>query len=240
MQLHFEEYGKGNPVIFLHPGLETGATSFQLQINYFSNHFRVIVPDLRGHGHSYAEDFTNYFQQAALDILELAEQLNLETYHIVGISSGALIAVHILQLPQQKMASCTLAGIMLEKPADWEKLNKENAQRVQLLVSEPNTINYFNELHMKNNWKALLEITFHSNWYPFEQIKQLEEVEIPTLLIAGTNAEYDTKYLFSHFNNSTFIDKAVVPKAGHQVHQDAPNLFNVIVEDFIQRSVLEK
>ncbi|MGG2014860.1 alpha/beta fold hydrolase [Bacillus sp. S10(2024)] len=45
----------------MHPGLETGASSFQHQIDYFSNHFRVIVPDLRGHGHSYAEDFTNYF-----------------------------------------------------------------------------------------------------------------------------------------------------------------------------------
>lgn len=96
MQLHFEEYGKEDPVIFLHPGLETGQTSFQNQIEYFSRRFRVIVPDLRGHGNSYTEDFTNYFQQAALDILELTEQLHLETYHIVGTSLGALIAVHML------------------------------------------------------------------------------------------------------------------------------------------------
>ena len=137
------------------------------------------------------------------------------------------------------MSSCTLAGIMLEKPADWEKLNKENAQRVQLLVSKPNTIQYFNELHMKNDWKTLLEISFQSNWYPFEQIQQLQEIEIPTLLIAGANAEFDTKYLFSHFNNSTFIEKAVIPKAGHLVHHDAPNLFNIIVEDFIHKSIHE-
>ncbi|HDX9590411.1 TPA: alpha/beta hydrolase [Bacillus pseudomycoides] len=239
MQLHFEEYGKGDPVIFLHPGLETGASSFQHQIDYFSNHFRIIVPDLRGHGHSYAEDFTNYFPQATLDILQLTEQLHLETYHIVGTSLGALIAVHMLQLNKQNISSCTLAGIMLEKPENWEVLNEENAHRLQLLMKDPNSIHYFNELHMKNNWKTLLEISFHSDWYPFEQIQQLQEIEIPTLLIAGANAEFDTKYLFSHFNNSTFIEKAVVPKAGHLVHHDAPNLFNIIVEDFIHRSVHE-
>ncbi|MEH6892475.1 alpha/beta hydrolase [Bacillus sp. JJ864] len=240
MQLYFEEYGKGDPVIFLHPGLETGQTSFQNQIEYFSRHFRVIVPDLRGQGHSYSEDFTDYLKVAALDVLELTEHLNLATFNIVGVSSGALIAVQMLQLNQQNISSCTLAGIMLEKPAEWEKLNKENAQRLQSLIREPNTIHYFNQLHMKNNWKALLEISFHSNWYPFEQIQQLEEIEIPTLLIVGAKAEFDTKYLFSHFNNSTFIEKAVVPKAGHLVHHDAPNLFNIIVEDFIQRSILEK
>ncbi|SFC75865.1 hypothetical protein SAMN04488168_10940 [Bacillus sp. 491mf] len=66
MQLHFEGYGNGEPVLFLHLGLETGQTSFQNQIDYFSKRFRIIVPDLRGHSHSYAEDFTNYFQQARL------------------------------------------------------------------------------------------------------------------------------------------------------------------------------
>ncbi|MCM3737562.1 hypothetical protein M3215_17605 [Bacillus cytotoxicus] len=43
MQLHFTEYGKGEPVNFLHPGLETGKSSFQHQIDYFSNRFHVIV-----------------------------------------------------------------------------------------------------------------------------------------------------------------------------------------------------
>jgi len=227
----------GSLLFFLHPSLETGQTSFQNQIDYFSKRFRIIVPDLRGHGHSYAENFTNYFQQAALDILELTEQLHLETYHIVGTSLGALIAVHILQLNQQNISSCTLAGIMLEKPAEWETLNKENAQRSQSLIKEPDTIHYFNELHMKNDWKTLIEISFHSNWYPFERIQQLEEIEIPILLIAGANAEFDTKNLFSHFNNSPFIEKAIVPKAGHLVHHDAPNRFNKIVEDFIHKSV---
>ncbi|MGG2014859.1 alpha/beta fold hydrolase [Bacillus sp. S10(2024)] len=128
---------------------------------------------------------------------------------------------------------------MLEKPENWEVLNEENAHRLQLLMKDQNSIHYFNKLHMKNDWKTLLEISFQSNWYPFEQIQQLQEIEIPTLLIAGANAELDTKYLFSHFNNSTFIEKAVVPKAGHLVHHDAPNLFNIIVEDFIHRSVHE-
>ncbi|SFC75836.1 hypothetical protein SAMN04488168_10939 [Bacillus sp. 491mf] len=118
---------------------------------------------------------------------------------------------------------------MLEKPAEWETLNKENVQRSQSLIKEPDTIHYFNKLHMKNDWKTLIEISFHSNWYPFEQIQQLEEIEIPILLIAGANAEFDTKNLFSHFNNSPFIEKAIVPKAGHLVHHDAPNRFNKIV-----------
>lgn len=49
MLLHTEVLGDGEPIVFLHTGLQTGMTDFEEQRDYFRSGFRVILPDLRGH-----------------------------------------------------------------------------------------------------------------------------------------------------------------------------------------------
>ena len=60
MILHTEIFGNGEPIVFLHTGLQTGLTDFEYQREYFQKNFKVILPDLRGHGNSKAEDFSNF------------------------------------------------------------------------------------------------------------------------------------------------------------------------------------
>ena len=57
-------------MVFLHSGLQTGDTDFEFQKEYFAKKYQLISPDLRGHGHSFSEDLHNYFEDAALDLLE--------------------------------------------------------------------------------------------------------------------------------------------------------------------------
>ena len=47
--LHTEIIGEGEPLVFLHTGLQTGMTDFNYQREYFKNKYKVILPDLRGH-----------------------------------------------------------------------------------------------------------------------------------------------------------------------------------------------
>lgn len=58
MILYTEEYGNGEPLLFLHSGAETGRTDYQEQKAYFSNKFRVIMPDMSGHGYSSINTFS--------------------------------------------------------------------------------------------------------------------------------------------------------------------------------------
>ncbi len=57
MILHTKVIGEGEPVIFLHTGLQTGETDFVYQQNKLQDSYKVILPDLRGHGESKVEEY---------------------------------------------------------------------------------------------------------------------------------------------------------------------------------------
>ena len=51
LDVYYEEHGRGEePLILVHGGLITGMTNWGPSIPDFEEHFRVIVPDSRGHG----------------------------------------------------------------------------------------------------------------------------------------------------------------------------------------------
>lgn len=62
MILHTELKGSGEALVFLHSGLQTAATDFLPQLNMFMNDYRIISPDLRGHGKSVNVDISNFLK----------------------------------------------------------------------------------------------------------------------------------------------------------------------------------
>ena len=90
MQMYYELYGEGTPLMLLH-GYTGSSLQWQPFIGEFASHFRVIVPDLRGHGCSL--DATNQFTlaQAAQDIFALLEHLGIDQLKGIGCSAGACI-----------------------------------------------------------------------------------------------------------------------------------------------------
>ncbi|MFJ5770987.1 alpha/beta fold hydrolase [Psychrobacillus sp. NPDC093180] len=56
MLLHTNIMGDGEPIVFLHTGLQTGMTDFEFQREYFSKDYKIVLPDLRGHGQSFTNE----------------------------------------------------------------------------------------------------------------------------------------------------------------------------------------
>lgn len=103
MPLVWHEYGEGRPVLLLH-GLFSSAHTNWLKYGHASTiatqGFRLIMPDLRGHGESgKPHDPTAYPPDIlARDGLELIEQLGLSDYDLGGYSLGARTAVRMIVL----------------------------------------------------------------------------------------------------------------------------------------------
>jgi pimeloyl-ACP methyl ester carboxylesterase len=61
--LNATDAGSGTPVVFIH-GVMMSGRFFDHQVSFFSQGYRVIVPDLRGHGQSekvlYGHTVANY------------------------------------------------------------------------------------------------------------------------------------------------------------------------------------
>jgi pimeloyl-ACP methyl ester carboxylesterase len=64
-------------------------------MNHYSNRYRIIAPDQRGHGLSDKPIGAYSVEEMALDIIELAKTLDIRNYIIVGHSMGGGIAAYL-------------------------------------------------------------------------------------------------------------------------------------------------
>jgi len=76
IELYFEMYGEGEPLLLLHGFMGSGADWGQV-FKSAPEGYRSIFPDMRGHGRSTNPLGTCTFQQSARDILALLDALKI-------------------------------------------------------------------------------------------------------------------------------------------------------------------
>ncbi|MEM9300707.1 MAG: alpha/beta hydrolase [Pseudomonadota bacterium] len=89
-ELAYRESGSGQPLLVIH-GWGLSGAAFSAQLRTLGNDFRVIVPDLRGHGQS-SDYQPGGFGRLADDLAELIDGLAAGPAVVVGWSLGALVA----------------------------------------------------------------------------------------------------------------------------------------------------
>lgn len=92
MVLFRHTLGVGEPLIILH-GLFGISDNWITVGRKLSKEFRVIIPDLRNHGRSPHADAFNYFAMIE-DILELYEDIGINTATVIGHSMGGKLAMN--------------------------------------------------------------------------------------------------------------------------------------------------
>ena len=98
--LEFDDEGQGLPIVFLH-GWSLGKGAFSIQRRELSKRFRIIVPDMRGHGQSPPFGDADGIETLARDLEELLTFLDITDAILVGWSMGALVAWEMVQGPQR-------------------------------------------------------------------------------------------------------------------------------------------
>lgn len=80
--------GVERAILFVH-GYACVAETWEYQLNHFANGYRVVAPDLRGHGQSDAPDREYTMPELVADLLRVAEALKLpERFVLAGHSFG--------------------------------------------------------------------------------------------------------------------------------------------------------
>jgi pimeloyl-ACP methyl ester carboxylesterase len=72
--------------------------------------FRVIVPDMRGHGRSTNPSGAFTFRQAALDVLALLDHLGITAVKAIGLSGGGITLLHMATLQPSRIASMVIVS----------------------------------------------------------------------------------------------------------------------------------
>ncbi|CAG9620418.1 alpha/beta fold hydrolase [Sutcliffiella rhizosphaerae] len=232
MILHTEILGEGEPIIFLHTGLQTGMTDFVEQREYFQASYKVILPDLRGHGKSKTNDISNFYVDSSDDLLETLNYFGVDSAHVVGCSIGALVGLFFAKRYPDKVKTLTLSGIMPKKPKNWSEIQEQSFQKQALLLENDNMKNYFNQLH-GDSWPEFIHMAKNEDSYPFEEAANLAELEMHILFMVGEGNIHETIGAIYYPQTNEQVHVSIIPFASHLVHSEQPHIYNEILNHFL-------
>ena len=95
IELYYEIYGKGTPLVLIHGGGSTIQTSFTRIMPRLAEDFLVIAMDLANHGRSGHRQAPGNFQQDADDVAALLLKLGFPRAHYFGFSNGGHAAIEL-------------------------------------------------------------------------------------------------------------------------------------------------
>jgi len=116
-ELHYEERGSGEPLLLLHGGSGIGGDWKMVFTGGDPDGFRVIVPDLRGHGRSTNPSRAFTFRQAAHDMFALLDYLDIQRVKAIGLSMGAKALLHMATLQPDRVEAMVLVSATPYFPA---------------------------------------------------------------------------------------------------------------------------
>lgn len=111
IEIAYREVGAGEPLILLHGFGSCAEESWAPFVDTLAAHYRLILPDLRGHGHSTnpSDQFTH--RQAAADVLALLDSLGVGRVRAMGISAGGMTLLHAAQITPERFEKLVVVGV---------------------------------------------------------------------------------------------------------------------------------
>ncbi|RSK41889.1 alpha/beta fold hydrolase [Mangrovimonas spongiae] len=95
ISLDYSNTGHGDNVLLLLHGLGSTKQDWKFQIPAFSKEYRVIAPDLRGHGKSFHENLAYGVAFMVQDVVNLLKQLQIKKVTPIGFSMGGAVAYQL-------------------------------------------------------------------------------------------------------------------------------------------------
>ena len=254
--LYYKECGLGNPAILIH-GSCLNSEMWNDSFDILAHKRQVIAYDQRGYGKSRFTSQKKYSHENDLNILH--ETLKLGKADLIGLSSGAQIAVNFyLQFPDKVNSLVLVSPALSGGPENYETTEidakilttinrKQYRQTVQLIYSHP----VFAQAIHNTRCNSLLRGIIKNHDFqkvtnnppaskPLDSASKLREIKTPTLIILGEND-------LNHFHVTTsLLNKGIensvlktVNDSGHMVNMEQPDEFNKILLDFLanQKSI---
>ncbi|MFZ6723295.1 alpha/beta fold hydrolase [Undibacterium sp. Ji49W] len=115
LELYYEEYGAGQPLVLLH-GFGGCVQNWHPFIDALAEHYRLILVDLPGHGHSTNPDNKFTHRQAASDVFLLLDKLGIYRFSAMGMSTGAMTLLHMASSQASRIHAMVLISATTHFP----------------------------------------------------------------------------------------------------------------------------
>ncbi|MDJ0391108.1 3-oxoadipate enol-lactonase [Roseomonas sp. E05] len=117
LDMHFQVAGPEEaPVLLMLHSLGTGLQVWDAPAAALAGRFRVLRPDLRGHGLTSVPPGPYRIEQMAADVLALLDDLRIGAAHVAGLSIGGLVAQTMAAQAPERVTSLVLCDTALAIP----------------------------------------------------------------------------------------------------------------------------
>ncbi len=188
INLYYETYGSGRPLVLLHGGLGSGEM-FGPTLPKLAEHHQVIAPDLQGHGRTADIDRPIDIRLMADDIAALIDHLGLEKPDVVGYSMGGGVALQTaVKYPTQvgRLVVCSANVWRSAIPAEMlEQQGQVNAQAAEFMKDTPMYELYQRVAPRPEDFPKLLDKIGQAMAKDFDFSDEVRGLQMPTLIMAA-------------------------------------------------------
>jgi pimeloyl-ACP methyl ester carboxylesterase len=124
INMYYEIYGTGQPLVLIHGGGSTLHTSFGAILPLLAKNRQVIGVELQAHGHTSDRNAPETFEQDADDVAAFLKQLNIPAADIFGFSNGGNTGMQLAIRHTERVRRLVLASAFYKKegmqPGFWD------------------------------------------------------------------------------------------------------------------------
>jgi len=252
IEIAFDDVGHDEPVVLLH-GFPLNRSMWSEQVEALRANYRVVTPDLRGHGETTVVHEPATMEESAHDVAALLDELKIESASVAGLSMGGYVALDFCRLYPNRVSSLILADTRAGTDSDDARRGREeSAQRAlregmdaireamlpkllspETLARKTETVARVREMidgtRPQGAAAALRGMAVRR-----DQTNFLSEISVPTLIIVGSD-DILTPPGEAALMHREILDSRVVTieRAGHLSNVEQPEDFNRALLDFL-------
>ncbi len=254
MRLAYTDEGPGPAVVLLH-GFPLGREMWREQVNGIGSIYRVIAPDLRGHGDSPAPEGAYTIDEMADDVVELLDTLSLGKPVVVGgLSMGGYVALSLIARYPERVRGLMLMDTRAGADSPEAVDKREELARAVLAAGNagpaveamtprlfakitveqhPEKVTPLRELMERNTARGIVGALRAMASRP-DRVGDLAAISVPTLVLVGEDDVVTPPSEAQSLADAIAGARLeVIPEAGHLAPYENPSVANAVMLRFL-------
>ena len=254
MKLHYTLHSPthSETVLLLH-GMGSSGDDWVLQLPALTPRYRVLTPDARGHGQSGKPPGPYSIPQMADDVVELFDELQIDSAHVVGLSMGGCIGLQMaVAHPDRVRSFVSVNSFAKIRAAGWRGFARflhrmwalnfgamddvaEPVARAMFPKPEQDEIRRLTVKRIASNPKGPYRATLKA-CLNFNALPHLGRVKCPALIVAGDRDLTVSMAVKKEMHRGLpHAELVIIPDSGHATPIDQPEKFNEILLGFLHK-----
>jgi pimeloyl-ACP methyl ester carboxylesterase len=240
LEIAYELRGAGPPLVALHGATSLGLEDFAAQLPLMSKAFLVHLPEARGHGRT-RWDASQGFRYDWLvdDLVAFVDALGLDSFHLLGLSMGAMTALQFGARHPERLRTLTVVGISPQREPR-ASVGRRLMDPERILARDPAWAATLARRHDTGQgpgaWQRLLPaIAADIAVQPLLSPAELHRIDCPTLVVCGDRDPFVPPEQAAALARQLPAGQLfVAPDCGHEVPSRRPGLFNEAISSFFR------